>query len=83
MPGMGGLEVADQAQASTRTPVLFLSGYAPEQAEPTRLNRVGRAFFAKPFEPEALPRGSAATAGPGGWAVGEEGGCGSGAAGLQ
>lgn len=52
MPLLKGTELADRVQAvSSRTRVLLMSGYQTADIAPS-----GRAFMAKPFDPETLTR---------------------------
>jgi CheY-like chemotaxis protein len=57
MPGLSGLEVAQQL--TERYPslrVLFMSGFSPDVASGQRLIRGGSAFLKKPFAPFQLAR---------------------------
>ena len=50
MPKMGGLELAAAIdQRHPGLPVLFISGFAPEEALRDRLNRPATSFIGKPF----------------------------------
>lgn len=55
MPGMSGLDLADQLfQLRPELPVLFMSGYTERSANLVADLRDGRQFIAKPFTPNAL-----------------------------
>jgi two-component system cell cycle sensor histidine kinase/response regulator CckA len=55
MPGMSGVELADRiGSTQSGVPVLFVSGYADDAAEASRLRGLGRELLGKPFRPQQL-----------------------------
>jgi PAS domain S-box-containing protein len=55
MPGMSGVELADRIGSThSGVPVLFVSGYADDAAEASRLRGQGRELLGKPFRPQQL-----------------------------
>jgi len=51
MPGMRGSELAERLEEQfPGVPVLFMSGYADDEASPLPLTEPGRTFLAKPFD---------------------------------